>query len=218
MNIIIPGVMRCGTTSLRNYLSRHPDISQPKRREIDYFNDNYDKGKRWYELQLGKGGLDKSPNYLANPSVPRRIYNDYPNAKVVVLLRNPVDRALSHYRWLQSVKGYRRPFSTLLSPTHEDGWYNVLNRGHYAEQLAPWLRLFSTIVVKSEDLFTAPRRTYGTILRFLELPLHDLRDFRKHGTVRAVGEMSRNDAQFLTEYYAPHNQALYSLIGRDMGW
>jgi hypothetical protein len=220
MNIILPGVMRCGTTSLRHYLSRHPALRPPKRREIEYFSTHYDKGPAWYQLQLSQGGIDKSPNYLASIEAPRRIARDLPNAKFIILLRDPVARAWSHYRWLRQIKHVRVSFRETLSDA-STGWHSVIRRGYYAEQLSHWLQFISPEqihIVKSERFWSSPQKVYSEIVRFLGLRAFTPKGFRKHGTVREIGEMSKPERGFLTKCYTPHNNDLYELLGRDMEW
>jgi len=222
MNIILPGVMRCGTTFLRHYLSRHPSLHSPKRREIEYFSLHYGLGETWYQLQLSRGGLDKSPNYMANPEVPARIAADLPDAKVVILLRNPVDRAWSHYRWLCQNKHMTAPFSDLFRFERlSKGWYSVLRRGHYAEQLSHWFEHIpreQILIVKSERLWESPHKVYDEIVWFLGLPEFLPKGFRKHGTVKTRGDLSKQDRKILATYYEPRNAALYDLLEKDMGW
>jgi hypothetical protein len=105
-DFIIPGVMKSGTTSLHYYLSQHPDIFMPvgKLQETHFFDYdvNFAQGLSWYEDRLS--GWSNSqllgqtcPNYLGVSKVPRRIHDMMPGVKFIVVLRNPVDRAYSHY-------------------------------------------------------------------------------------------------------------------------
>lgn len=221
-NILIPGVMRCGTTSLRVYLSRHPSIAAPRLREVDYFTTNYDKGKPWYQLQLGKGGLDKSPNYLADPVAHARIARDLPDAKCIVLLRNPVERAWSHYRWLRRFNLTDVSFrDALYTGDPRKGWYPILKRGHYAEQLSRWFQHVpreNTLIVQSEKLFERTCFVYDDIIRWLDLSPFNLKDSRKHGTVGEPGPIPDPDRAWLEAYYRPHDDALWELLGEKWEW
>ncbi len=111
---VILGAMKSGTTSLHNYLVQHPGVIEPLRKEVHYFDVNLERGERWYRAHFGREGepglnLDSSPYYLFHPAVPRRLHDLLPDAKLVVLLRDPVRRAYSHY-WHERDKG-REPLS-----------------------------------------------------------------------------------------------------------
>jgi hypothetical protein len=101
---LIIGAQKAGTSSLFRYLSQHPDIRLPKRKELHFFDLQYSNGIDWYERLFPRKKIIKrqitgeaSPFYLFHPLVPERVFNHYPNIRLIVLLRNPVDRAYSHF-------------------------------------------------------------------------------------------------------------------------
>jgi hypothetical protein len=113
-DFIIIGAQRCGTTSLYNYLTQHPLILSALRKEVHYFDNNFHKGVSWYQaffplISLRNGyakilSIDNShltgeatPYYLFHPLTPKRIAGLLPQVKLIVILRNPVDRAYSHF-------------------------------------------------------------------------------------------------------------------------
>ncbi|MFM6205694.1 sulfotransferase domain-containing protein, partial [Planktothrix sp.] len=105
-HFIIIGVQKGGTNSLYHYLCKHPQIVAATQKEIHFFTLNYEQGLNWYQSQFppeadGKQILtgEGSPYYLFHPLVPQRLYESFPNTRLIVLLRNPVDRAISHYYW-----------------------------------------------------------------------------------------------------------------------
>lgn len=222
MNIIIAGVMRCGTTSMREYLCMHPGIDRPRKNEFDFFTSFYDQHElSWYEAQLHKGGLDKSPNYIADPLVPARIAKDVPDAKVIVLLRNPVARAWSHYRWVLSVGGVRRGgFMEVADYTQrKSGWYSILRRGHYYEQLSHWFEIIPREQIKiviSERLWKKPQVIYDEIIEFLGLSRVPLVKPLRHGQVRVHGDPTPDVTNYLKNYYSPHNENLQKLLSLDL--
>ncbi len=116
-DFLIIGTQKGGTTSLFNYLCKHPNVFSSENREnnkeIHYFDLNYQKGDEWYQDQLAskeelnkcientKGKVligESSPYYIFHPHCPERIHKDLPNVKLIVLLRNPVYRAYSHHK------------------------------------------------------------------------------------------------------------------------
>jgi hypothetical protein len=113
-DFIIIGGQRCGTTSLFNYLTQHPDVFPSCPKEVHYFSIHYHKGVNWYRshfpLVMQKSYVERghdrrfvageaTPYYIAHPHAPQRIAETVPEAKLIVLLRNPVDRAYSHYHY-----------------------------------------------------------------------------------------------------------------------
>ena len=112
-DFIIIGAQKSGTTSLYDLISKHPGVMPPRHKELHYFSTSkYGWGTRWYRLnfptKLEKRILKKklhhqvitgeaTPNYILHPNTKKRIKNLIPKAKIIVILRNPVDRAYSHY-------------------------------------------------------------------------------------------------------------------------
>ncbi len=111
-NFMIIGIPKGGTTSLFNYLSRHPDVAMSVRKEINYFSNNYNKGLGWYrsffptvfyklflQIFIGKSILvgEASTSYLFRPRSAERTHKLLPQCKLIMLLRNPVDRVPSQY-------------------------------------------------------------------------------------------------------------------------
>ena len=117
-DFLIVGVMKGGTTSLFRYLVRHPQVLPPFRKEIKYFDCNYINGQNWYQAHfplkkkfVGGSKLtgEATPYYIFHPQAPMRIAEALPEAKIIILLRNPIDRAYSHYQHM--VRVGREPLS-----------------------------------------------------------------------------------------------------------
>lgn len=102
-NFIIIGAQKGGTSSMFSYLKQHPQLQLPDIKEIHFFDNNYQKGSTWYKshfpLIIVKNKLtgEASPYYLFHPHVPQRVIQLCPKVKLIVMLRNPADRAYSHY-------------------------------------------------------------------------------------------------------------------------
>lgn len=104
-NFIIIGAMKCGTSSLYHYLQLHPELGMSEIKEVDYFvaENNFNKGVEWYESQF-KGDFKKygeaSPNYSKAhyfEGVPERMHDLLPDVKLIYLVRDPIERIVSHY-------------------------------------------------------------------------------------------------------------------------
>jgi len=249
-DFIIIGSQRGGTTSLYRYLLRHPDIGSAFRKEIDFFNFNFRKGLPWYRshfpLSLNRMVNrryitgESSPDYLYHPHAVGRIRKTVPGIKLIVMLRNPVDRAYSLYKWNVKV-GYETlpTFEEAVEKEEErirDEWkrvcenedyhsynvlhYSYLDRGRYADQMERVLNLFpreQVLILKSEEFYREPRAVFKRTLRFLDRHEIDLTDAKKYNYVR-YEEMSRSTRERLAEYFKPCNQRLYELTGEDFGW
>jgi hypothetical protein len=158
-DFIIGGAQKCGTTSLHFYLAQHKDIFMPMKKQETHFFDhdqNYHKGVEWYERCFKDHKNERvigqtSPLYLYMENVPDRIYRLLPKVKLMFILRNPVDRAYSHY-WHEKKKGREKvTFEEAIEIEGErinkDFWHNqhfsYLSRGKYVEQIERYLEFFS---------------------------------------------------------------------------
>src|SRR6188508_1226206 len=100
---MIIGTQKGGTTSLHRYLDKHPDVTMALKKEVHFFDSFYFKGSDWYlahfplRSEAAQTG-EASPTYIFHPEAPRRVYDAFPQVKLIALLRNPVDRAYSHHQ------------------------------------------------------------------------------------------------------------------------
>jgi hypothetical protein len=247
--------MRCGTTSLYRYLIAHPLVGAPRRKEISFFDRHYDRGLSWYRryfpgavarayAQARHGGRlltgEGTPTYLFHPHVPARAAEALPSARIVVLLRDPVERAYSHYHH-ELRRGYEtlsfeealahererigaEAERVLRDPSYESdafGHFSYLARGRYAEQLERWFACFpreQVLVLRSEDLFTATAETYSSVLEFLALPPYSPVSFPAPRRKKQRVEMSAKARRYLVDRLEEPNEQLYALLGRDLGW
>ena len=248
-SFLIIGAKKCGTTSLFNYLSKHPNIGAPTWKEISYFNIHFDRGSLWYRsfFPISLPKLDSqdlitgeaTASYICHPQAPQRIAETLPNVKLIALLRNPVDRAYSHYHHTKRIGRENLSFEEAIaqedsrvkqlehesqelglksSPAYN---YTYLSSGLYAEQLKNWLKLFNKqqlLILKSEDFFDCPEAIFKQVLNFLKLPDWSPQKYRKYNNNSYPQEIEPSTRKYLTEYFQPHNQKLYELLGVDFGW
>jgi hypothetical protein len=250
---VIIGAQRAATTSLYHYLTQHPCVAPPLRKEVHFFDFGYDHGADWYlahfptvvdralhRLRKDSRYLtgEASPYYLFHPSVPERLARLLPKAKLIAMVRNPADRAISHYHrerakgreslpLIEAIEAEEHRLAADVAACAADPLFrgsahhrhSYLARGRYAEQLDRWLRHFpleQICVVRAEDLFHDPGRTYRAILAFLDLPMWEPPSYpRRNPGGYAVDPAIRAR---LIEYFTPHNRRLYDLLGRDLGW
>jgi hypothetical protein len=252
---VIVGAQKAGTSALYEYLVRHPLVGRSTNEEVQYFSLHYAKGTTWYrghfptvarasfvrrrygrELITG----ESSPYYLFHPHALERIAELLPEAKLIVVLRNPVDRAYSQYNhsWQTGVEpletfeaGLEAEAGRLdgeLEKMLADPLYNsfshyhhsYLARGLYVEQLERLYSLFDErqiLLETAEDLSTDTDAVYVRALEFLGLPLRRLSHYPRQN-VRAKPPMRPETRRRLVEYFAEPNERLYAYLGRDLGW
>jgi hypothetical protein len=247
----IIGAQKCGTTFLYQLLVQHPHIKPAFAKEVHFFDLNFRKGGNWYRshfpLQMRSSRKyitgESSPYYLFHPHAPRRASAVVPHAKLIVLLRNPVDRAYSHYQHqVKRVKGERREtltfeeaieaeerilpgeVSKMLQNEHYESLSHrtrsYLRRGIYIDQLLVWSSYFQReqmLILKSEDLFNDTTNILERTLDFLEIS-HWAPETYSIPNKREYTGMSPHIRQRLYEYYKPHNQRLYEYLAVDLGW
>ncbi len=244
-DFIIVGAQRSGTTSLYRYLSEHPDVLPAIRKEIHYFDLNYEKGVNWYrrhfplrrhiDLLSKTRGVnvitgEASPYYLYYPLAPDRIYSTVPDVKIIIMLRNPVDRAYSHYFHEKRLGEERLSFEDAIRNERErlldnDGYfyhqhYSYLSRGKYVEQVKRYFEVFireNVLIIESEDFFDDTMTAYSNVLDFLGVEKHSLNDVRAHYSLD-YGEMDEGVRAELVEFFRPYNRELYRYLGSCFSW
>jgi hypothetical protein len=242
-DFLVLGAQKAGTTALYDYLYRHPAISGPRWKEVSFFDRHWRRGERWYRGNFPRGAAppvgEASPSYLFHPLAPERVRSLLPDARLIALLRNPVDRAFSHYQ--HEVALGREPLSFEDALAREDertrgevermaadpgyfsrAWWNwtYRDRGLYAEQLERWYAVFpreQLLVVATDELAAAPAETYARVLAFLDAPPHEL-DAYPRVFSREYEQLPAATRASLSAFYASPNARLYELLGRDLGW
>ncbi len=244
-SFLIIGAQKCGTTSLYYDLLEHPNISPAGKKEIHFFDENYEKGIEWYRDFFPPTGLfegmitgEASPRYFFLPPVPERVHRAFPRIKLILLLRNPVDRAYSQYQHNLRNHGLDCTFeealemaSTLdkernqLAPGDPDfskkyRRFSFLARGIYIRQLERWLHYFPIeqfLILKSEDFFTEPGKTLTEVFTFLGLPPFPISKFVRKNSYNYEPMLPGTRAK-LIEFFRPHNLRLYEFPGMDFNW
>jgi hypothetical protein len=242
-DFLIIGAQKAGTTALYDYLYRHPAISGPRWKEVSFFDRHWSRGERWYRGNFPRHARapvgEASPSYLFHPLAPERVRSLVPQARLIALLRNPVDRAFSHYQ--HEVALGREPLTfeqalereeerthgeleRMLAEPHSfsHAWWNhtYKARGLYAEQLERWLAVFpreQLLVIGTEKFAAAPAATYARVLEFVGAPPHEL-DAYPRVFSREYDAMAPATRAALADLYAVPNAGLYELLGRDLGW
>lgn len=237
---LVIGGMRCGTTSLFHYLASHPDVMPALGKELHFFTLHYGRGLRWYRGHFPQRGdqlsFEASPYYLFHPAVPQRVAETLPEVKLVALLRNPVERAYSHYLHTRR-RGFeplsfadaldaeparlQNPGSTASQdPTR---LYSYVSRGRYAEQLERWFAHFPRErlhVIRSEDLFTGRPVALDGLTDFLGISPCSSSHFDRHAATAAepVPQLTNAVRRELEARFAEPNSRLAELLGWTSTW
>lgn len=254
-NTYIVGGQRCGTTSLFRYLTQNSSVTGPMlEKGVHYYDTNFDKDADWYRshfptaraarLAKQRNGVDlrvleASPYYLFHPMIPGRIHQLTPEAKIVVLVREPADRALSHHNH-EVKRGFEAlsfadavaAESTRLegelellaaNPTYvsyEHQHHSYVARGQYAEQIRRYDELFgsaSVKVVRTLDLETDPAAVVSEVLSFLGVPVMGRISF-PHYNARSYSSMEPDLQEHLRDTFAESDAWIGDRLGLDDPW
>ena len=246
-DFFILGGMKCGTTSLFNYLVQHPKVISPIEKELHYYDIHYYAGRTLEEYsaqfpETKKGELtgEATPFYLSHPHCPAWIKQDFPEARFIVLLRNPVERFYSNFHQYCSYLSFTGSPEELI--TQELGCFDkemeiveadlsssieklktdfLLYRGRYSEQLERWFNYFDRdqfLFLFTEQLMSERENVVGQALSFLGLDTeHPLELDTLHHT-QTYEPMSDSLRTYLDNYYAPHNAKLSEQLGMRLPW
>jgi hypothetical protein len=251
---IMIGAQRCGTTSLFRALMAHPQVVRPAfHKGVNYFDLNYHRGMRWYRGHFpiaeiarrktqGRGqpaAFEASGYYIYHPFAIGRIARDLPGVKLVVMLRDPVERAFSAYKH-EYARGYEwEIFEKALElederlageidrmrrdPAYESfphRHHSYRRRGQYPDQLDRVYQHFPRAqvhIIESEAFFRQPGAEYRGLLRFLGLPPFEPAGFDRYNA-RPGAPMLPQTRKMLEEHYRPSDEHLARLLGRPPLW
>ncbi len=205
-DFLVIGAQKCGTTTLYHHLTQHPHVGRAATKELHYFDNYFDKSVEWYRRCFpppkwtdGRRTItgEATPKYLNHPAVPERAAAVVPRAKLIALLRNPVDRTYSSFHHsarngrredmgfeeaVEASLGFAEAEKTQPFGEEDDAPVRkhdlldingLIKRSIYVDQLQRWSRFFSDeqmLVLKSEDFFERTSETLGRVLDFLGLP------------------------------------------------
>jgi Sulfotransferase domain len=258
-DFVIIGAKRGGSTSLYNYVLEHPGIRPlfPGRQHIKgahYYDTRYVRGLTWYRSHfpievVGRPlaqprtvpsiSGEASPYYLFHPTAAERLARDFPDVRIIVILRDPVERAYSHFRERTHHGGETLSFEEALaaeedrlrgeaeriiaepgyvSAEHEN--HSYVAQGRYLDMLPRWFSLFPREqfhIAVSEEFYADPNRYVNEVWEFLGLPPRKLQSRERHNYLPAP-QMFPETRRALQEALAEHNRGLADLLGRALPW
>ncbi|MQA26429.1 MAG: sulfotransferase [Micromonosporaceae bacterium] len=253
---LIVGGQRCGTTSMYRALAQHPAILKPVlHKGVHYFDTAYHRGWSWYRahfplLRTARAAVrrtgvepvafESSPYYLYHPLTAERIARDLPDVKLIVLVRDPVERAYSQHahevaRGFEKVADFAQALTlesvrlageaerlradpAYHSHAHQHHAYRA--RGQYVDHLRRLAGRFGRDrihVVDSAVFFTAPERVYAGVLDFLELPALGSPTFERHNA-RPRSPMPESLRRSLEEHFRWYDEELATWLGHPPSW
>jgi hypothetical protein len=243
---LIVGAQKAGTTQLYSYLVTHPRCFEAARKEVDYFSKHPERSVQWYRSRFPltfrvtrKQGhvMEASPSYLPTPNALRKMKQVVPKARVIVILRDPVSRAFSHYqhrktRHLESrdfaecvaeelnANDFSARFGSALQPDAAP-MLGYVARGYYALQIELLLKLFArnrVLFIDSADLFQDTSATCNRVFDFMGLDEFDVRPTKVYNRGFYREKISPRVAQQLREHYQPHDALLAQILEREFSW
>jgi hypothetical protein len=252
-DFMIIGAQRSGTTSLYQYLIQHPSILPAFIKEPHFFDRNYHKGIGWYRSffplhenspfsrERGHKTLtgEATPIYLFDRNAPPSVSQHLPHVKLIILLRNPVDRAYSHYQMNRRLGIERASFQTAITkemarlhsqhsqsgfdqqPDHEAiAHFSYLARGVYIDQINRWRCYYpedQVLIIFSEDFFRDPQGNLDKVFQFLNLPSMGLEHLKRFNAAEYL-PLAPAQKRSLEAFFAPHNLRLIKYTGLDPHW
>jgi len=251
-DFLIIGMQKSGSSALYDYIIRHPNIHPALRKETHFFE--LEMGRRSYrsyfptifkKFIVSKINKEKfltgeaTPNYTFFPYCAEKIYEKLPKSKLIIILRNPVDRAYSQYQMkvrrhqedLSFEEGIEQEKERLYKDerTSDLEYYNsrnfnlyaYLSRGLYAQQLKIWFKLFPKeqfFILSTEELKNNESDMLNKIFEFLDLPKFTLGKVEKVLVGNYKSKMNDETRTKLIEYFKPHNEEFFKMIGKKFDW
>ncbi len=245
----IIGVQKAGTTSLYNYLIQHPQIKEALIKETHFFNMNYNKGMFYYRalfpISFSKQSItgEATPDYFDHPKVPERLYKHFPDAKLIVIFRNPLDRAFSHFNFVQSYNdeekkltfeealnleeerlkfAFDRLDADIYNSAREISNYGYVYKSLYSKHLSRWLKFFplsNFLFIDFDELKKSPNDVLKKIFKFLgvkdDFSINDTK-VRNKTTYRSM--LNDETKKELEKKFEKYNTELKHLTKIDFKW
>tara|TARA_B100001146_G_C16177541_1_gene433083 strand:- start:1139 stop:1978 length:840 start_codon:yes stop_codon:yes gene_type:complete len=272
-SFLIIGGSRSGTTSLFAHLIEHPNIIPGSMKEVyffQYFTNNKTSFYRSHFPIKRKNLItcESTSNYFVHPLIPARVHKLLPSVKLIVVLRNPVERAYSEFHYtvtlgseltenfedvikseLKRIEiGNKKPELKIENTNYKHFTFSHLRDGLYAQHLERWLKFFSKeqlLVLHTKDLYTNLDQTLAETFEFLNLPKYQIENrieknkidkirplagheqnvyknidskTRTLFNVQNYPEMKPETRKFLQDFFRPHNEKLFKMIGKRFDW
>ena len=246
-DFVVIGSTKSGTTSLHYYLIQHPGIISE--RNVHFFEYMQTNSIEWYRAYFPTKAYknfkkltvgEQTATYLFHPLIPKRIHTTIPNAKLIVVLRNPVDRAYSNYTHQVREGIEKRTFEEAIKSElkrieicknnseykiNNDDFSNhvifsYLRHGIYVDFIKAWMEFFTKeqfLILPTYDLNNNRAKFLKQVFDYLNVQNFEIKDVERQN----VGEYKKLDKsmrKFLVDYYRPHNERLFKLLEKNFDW
>jgi tetratricopeptide (TPR) repeat protein len=239
-DFIIIGAAKCGTTSLFEYLKQHPQILLPHKKEIDFFNKYFHCGRDWYLAHFSS--IAETNNFITGEASTRyfdwdevdvKIKQMLPQTKLIILLRNPVERTISDYyhhvnrgvetRTLQEIFTSTQLY--LKKATKRDLEYTASKFDYiltsiYYPKIQRWIEQFDReqiLIIPSESFFHEPRSVMTKVFQFLNVDFYDSNKYNQYNIgsyPKVTGELKQN----LQDIFQSYNRQLEEHLKSSFNW
>jgi hypothetical protein len=252
-DFLIIGAQKAGTTPLYYYLLKHPEVKGAVTKETHYFTragEGFDlfTYQSYFPFNLSNDKRyitgEASPSYLFVPYVPQLMSQYLPDCKFIILLRNPIDRAFSHYQhsvthqfeslsFTDALDNEETRLKNGINEIKEKGGkieiistsaylnYSYKSRGIYVDQVRNWFVHFPReqfLILKYEELFQDPLASSKILFEFLDLPVIPIEEYPIRNVGRYDKKMELSTREYLKDYFKPHNKELQELLDIDVGY
>lgn len=235
VDFLIAGTQKGGSTALHHYLLLHPEVGMANVKGVHFFdNEEYFRRSQpsyskyhvrfhgvWSRKVLGEA----TPNYMYCQEAPQRIQQYNPQMKLIVVLRNPIERAYSHWNMSRDKMRDALSFWDALQSEKErlhatlplqNRVYSYIDRGFYTEQLGRIWKFFpkeQTLLLRSEDLKQRPQAPLDDVCRFLGVPPFARVESKEIYAREYLAPMSGRERDYLRQVFTPEIRQLEQLLG-----
>ena len=246
-DFIVIGSSKSGTTSLHYYLIQHPSIIAE--RDVHFFEYMQTNSIEWYRAHFPTKAYknfkkltvgEQTATYLFHPLIPKRIHTTIPNAKLIVVLRNPVDRAYSNYKHQVREGIEKRTFEEAIkselkrieicknNPEYKINnndfnnhvVFSYLRHGIYVDFIKAWMKFFTKeqfLILPTYELNNNRVKFLKQVFDYLNVPNFEISDIVRQN-VGEYKKLDKSTRKFLVDYYRPHNKRLFQLLGKNFDW
>ena len=246
-DFVVIGGTKSGTTSLHYYLIQHPGIISE--RNVHFFEYMQTNSIEWYRAHFPTKAYknfkkltvgEQTATYLFHPLIPKRIHTTIPNAKLIVVLRNPVDRAYSNYKHQVREGIEKRTFEDAIkselkrieicknNPEYKiknndfnnNVVFSYLRHGIYVDFIKAWMKFFTKeqfLILPTYELNNNRVKFLKQVFDYLNVPNFEINDIKRQN-VGEYKKLDKSTRKFLVDYYRPHNERLFELLGKKFEW
>lgn len=246
-DFLLIGSQKAATTTLHAYLAQNPHLQAANIKEAHFFNMHYDRGLNYYKscFPIRKAdtlAFETTPDYIDHPLAPQLCHQAIPEAKLILTMREPVERAFSHFNFVQGYHEAERSLTfeaglaqekermqqamdTLTTDRYNAArWlsnHGYVRKGEYASHLERWLQYYPKeqfLFIEFEDIKHRIHEVIERICAFLEVPVHRVEQKKTLNKTAYRAQIAAQTQAQLKAHFQPHNERLFPLIGTRYDW